>query len=112
MIAYKFLRPGGTGVFTGFAWPLPGDGPGDWVDARPEPCRSGIHACSAAQLPLWVGPVMYEVELDGELSDLGMKLVASRGRLTRRIDAWGGEARDAYTRMCADRAHELARGAS
>jgi hypothetical protein len=112
VIAYKFLRPDGTGVFTGFGWPLPDGGPGEWVDAPAEPCRSGIHACSAAQLPLWMGPVLYEVELDGAVVDAGMKLVAPRGRLTRRIDAWDGEARDAYTRRCADRAHELARGAS
>jgi hypothetical protein len=112
VIAYKFLRPDGTGVFTGFGWPLPDGGPGEWVDAPAEPCRSGIHACSAAQLPLWMGPVLYEVELDGTVVDAGMKLVATRGRLTRRIDAWDEAARGAYTRMCADRAHELARGAS
>jgi hypothetical protein len=40
------------------------------------------------------------------------KLVASRGRLLRRIEAWDDELRHAYTRMCADRAHELASGAS
>jgi hypothetical protein len=38
--------------------------------------------------------------------------VASRGRLLRAVDAWDDSMRDAYTRMCADRAHELARGAS
>jgi hypothetical protein len=112
VIAYKFLRPDGTGVFTGFGWPLPDGAPGEWVDAPAEPCRSGVHACNAAQLPLWMGPVLYEVELDGAVVDAGMKLVAPRGRLTRRIDAWDEAARDAYTRMCADRAHELARGAS
>ena len=36
-------------------------------------------------------------------------VVAPRGRLLRRIDAWDDTMRDAYTRMCADRAHELAR---
>jgi hypothetical protein len=41
-----------------------------------------------------------------------MKVVAIRGRLTRRIEAWDDATRDAYTRMCADRAHELARAAS
>jgi hypothetical protein len=108
VIAYKFLRRDGAGVFTGFAWPPPGQ----WVEADPEPCRSGIHACTPAQLPLWAGPLLYEVELDGEVADIGMKLVGARGRLTRRIDAWDDDARDAYTRMCAGRAHELARGAS
>ena len=111
MIAYKFLRPDGTSVFTGFAWPLPDGGPGDWVEASPDPCGSGIHACRTAELPYWVGRVMYEVELAGEIVAGGMKVAAGRGRLTRRIEAWD-EQRDAYTRMCADRAHELALGAS
>jgi hypothetical protein len=111
VIAYKFLRPDGTGVFTGFRWPLPDGGPGGWVDASVEPCRSGIHACRAADLPLWAGRALYEVELAGEIVEQPMKLVASRGRLLRRVDTWDDRLRDAYTRMCADRAHELARSA-
>lgn len=112
MIAYKFLKPDGTSVFTGFGRPLPNGGPGSWVEANVEPCRSGIHACRPEHLPLWAGQVLYEVELDGEVADDRTKLTAARGRLIRRIDAWEDEVRDRYTRMCADRAHELARGAS
>jgi hypothetical protein len=112
VIAYKFLRPGGTSLFSGFRWPMPDGGPGAWVDARVEPCRSGVHACRPADLPLWVGRTLYEIELDGEIVEQRMKVVASRGRLTRRIGAWDDELRDAYTRLCADRAHELALGAS
>jgi hypothetical protein len=112
VIAYKFLRPDGTSVFTGFRWPLPDGGPGPWVDAPVEPCRSGVHACLPAHLPLWAGRELYEVELDGEIVEEPMKLVAQRARLTRRLDAWAGGLRDAYTRMCADRGHELARGAT
>ena len=113
MIAYKFLRADGTTVFTGFRWPLPsGDRPGDWVDAEIDPCRSGIHACRAGDLPLWVGRTLYEVELEGEIREERTKVVAERGRLVRRIDTWDDELRDVYTRMCADRAHELARSAS
>ena len=59
MIAYKFLRPDGTSVFTGFSWPLPNGGPGPWVEATVDPCRSGIHACRPEHLPLWAGPVLY-----------------------------------------------------
>ena len=62
MIAYKFLRPDGTSVFTRFTWPLPDDGPGPWVDAGVDPCRSGIHACRRADLPLWLGRALYEIE--------------------------------------------------
>ena len=69
MIAYKFLRPDGTGVFTGFSWPLPNGGPGPWVEAHVDPCRSGIHACRPEHLPLWAGHVLYEVELSGEIFD-------------------------------------------
>ena len=111
MKAYKFLRPDGTSVFSGFRWPLPNGRPGAWVDARVDPCRSGIHACRPSDLPLWVGRVMYEIELDGELVEQRMKVVAPRGRLIRRIEAWD-ELRDVYTRMCADRAHELASSVS
>jgi hypothetical protein len=112
VIAYKFLRPDGTSVFTGFGWPLPDGGPGAWVEGNVEPCRSGVHACRPEHLPLWAGQVLYEVELDGEIVDDRTKVVAARGRLKRRIAAWEESVRDRYTRMCADRAHELARGTS
>ena len=110
MIAYKFLRADGSSVFTGYAWPLPASGPGAWVEAPLDPCRSGIHACRLGDLPYWAGRVLYEVELDGELREEPKKVVATRGRLVRRITAWD-ERRDAYTRMCADRAHELVQAA-
>ncbi len=112
MIAYKFLRTDGTSVFTGFSWPLPDGGPGAWVDAHVEPCRSGLHACRPEHLPLWAGQSLYEVELDGDVVDDRTKVIASRGRLTRPIEAWDEGLRDRYTRMCADRAHEIARAAS
>jgi hypothetical protein len=106
VIAYKFLRSDGASVFSGFAWPLPADGPGAWVEAPADPCRSGIHACRLGDLPYWAGRVLYEIELDGEILAQPDKLTATRGRLVRRIRGWD-EQRDAYTRMCADRAHEL-----
>lgn len=112
MIAYKFLGRDGSSVFTGFRWPLPDDDPGPWIDAPIDPCRSGIHACRPADLPYWIGRSLYEVELDGDIVEQQTKLVASRARLLRRVAAWNDELRDAYTRMCADRAHELALRAS
>jgi hypothetical protein len=108
MIAYKFLGADGTSVFTGFRWTLPDDRPGTWVEAGIQPCRSGVHACRITDLPYWVGPMLYEIELDGKIVPCGSKLVAARGRLLRRVHAWDDALRDAYTRMCADRAHALA----
>jgi hypothetical protein len=112
VIAYKFLGRGGASVFTGFSWPVPDGGPGDWVEADVEPCRSGIHACLPEHLPLWAGSLLYEVELDGEVVEDRTKVIAPRGRLTRRIEAWDEGVADRYVRMCADRAHELAQSAS
>jgi hypothetical protein len=108
VIAYKFLRQDGTGVFTRFAWPLPDGAAGTWVEAPADPCRTGIHACRVAHLPYWAGRVLYEIELDGPVVEHGTKVVAPRGRLLRRIDGWDDDFRAAYTRWCADRAHEIA----
>jgi hypothetical protein len=110
VIGYKFLRADRTGAFTRFPWPLPdAGGPGAWVEAPVVPCRSGIHACRVADLPLWLGRELYEVELAGEIVEERTKVVASRARLVRRVDAWDDALRAAYTRDCADRAHELVR---
>jgi hypothetical protein len=110
VIAYKCLRANGTSVFTAFRWPLPDSGPGPWVEAEIDPCRSGIHACRLEDLPYWAGRELYVIELDGEVVTEPTKLVGTRGRLVRRVDAWERELRDAYPRACADRAHELAEG--
>ena len=88
MIAYKFLRADGSTVFSGFRWPLPGDEPGAWVQAAVDPCRSGIHACRPGDLPYWVGPTLYEIELGGEIVEERTKVIAARGRLLRRVTAW------------------------
>jgi hypothetical protein len=112
VIAYKFLRPDGRSAFTGFRWPLPTDVPGAWVEAPVAPCRSGIHACRRADLPLWLGRVMYEIELDGAVVEQDAKIVAPRARLLHRVESWDDDARAEYTRMCAGRAHELALGGS
>jgi hypothetical protein len=109
--AYKFLGADGRGVFSGFAWPLPNGGPGDWVEANVNLCRSGIHACRAEDLSYWLGPALYEVELDGGITVAGMKVIAPRGRLVRHIDDWNDETREEYSQMCISRAGELAASA-
>jgi hypothetical protein len=107
VIAYKFLRPDGTGVFSRFRWPV-----GPWVEAEIEPCRSGVHACRRRDLPYWLAPTLYEVELDGEVVAQDLKVVAERGRLTRRVDAWNADTREEYSQMCIARAAELAASTS
>jgi hypothetical protein len=105
--AYKFLAEDGLGVFSRFAWPLPNGGPGAWVESEVVPCRSGIHACRLIDLPYWVAPMLYEIELEGHVDRQAIKVVAPRGRLVRRIDGWDDETRLAYSQMCNARAREL-----
>jgi hypothetical protein len=108
LTAYKFLAEDGMGVFSRFAWPLPNGGPGAWVESEVVPCRSGVHACRLIDLPYWVAPMLYEIELDGPIDRQAIKVVAPRGRLIRRIEGWDDETREAYTQMCRARASELA----
>lgn len=107
MKAYKFLTSEGLGVFSRFAWPLPNGEPGAWVESAVEPCRAGIHACRTIDLPYWVAPALYEIQLDGPLHEQAVKVVALRGRLLRRVSSWTAEMREAYGQMCFTRAHEL-----
>ncbi len=107
MKAHKFLAEGGRGVFSGFPWPLPNGGPGHWVESEVALCRSGIHACRADDLPYWIAPALYEIELDGPIEQQAIKVVGARGRLIRRVDGWNDETGEAFSRMCAERMHEL-----
>lgn len=111
MIAYKFLTDDGSAVFSRFRWPLPNGGPGEWVEAEVDPCRSGVHACRLVDLPFWIAPSLYEMELDGDVVVHSLKVVAPRGRLVRRIDAWNADTREAYSQMCIARAGEIAASA-
>jgi hypothetical protein len=104
---YKFLTADRLGVFSRFAWPLPNGGPGAWVESEVEPCRAGIHACRVDDLPYWLAPALYEIELDGAFQHQGIKVVAPRGRLLRRVGTWNDATRAAFGRMCLTRAHEL-----
>ncbi len=108
--AHKFLAGDGSGVFTRFRWPLPsGDAPGAWVEAKPvSSCRSGVHACRVEQLPYWLAAALYEVELEGEIVEEPLKLVAGRGRLVRRIEVWDDAVRAEFAACCGERARELA----
>jgi hypothetical protein len=109
MKAYKFLAEDGMGVFSRFAWPLPNGGPGAWVESDDVVwCRSGVHACRLIDLPYWLAPMLYEIELDGPVDRQAIKVVAPRGRLIRLIEGWDAETREAYMQMCRERADKLA----
>ena len=106
MIAYKFLRAGRIGPFSGFRWPEPGA----WVraGADTDSCRRGIHACRTRDLPWWLADELWEIELDGEIQLDEHKIVAPAGRLRARIDDWTAACAQEYADACAWRARDRA----
>ena len=104
-IAYKFTRPGARSPFTGFAWPER-----DWVEADGEPalCSNGIHACRPEALPRWLDEELWRIEMDEVTEEHDGVLLARRGRLLERIDAWDAEASRELARSCAAWAATLA----
>jgi hypothetical protein len=102
LIAYKFLAAGATGRFTGFRWEA-----GRWIEAEAaDPCRAGIHACRVRDLPIWLDDELWEIELAGEVIAGERKVVATRGRVTRRIEQWAPETAREFGRFCARRTRE------
>jgi hypothetical protein len=108
MRALKALQAGAVAPFSRFHWPPPAEGAGEWVEASTTACASGIHACLPEQLPLWLQDELWEIELDGGIERLERKVVAERGRLVRRIEAWDAGALAAYARACLERLTALA----
>jgi hypothetical protein len=102
LIAYKFLTTGSRGRFTGFAWTAD-----TWVEAdAADPCRTGVHACRVRDLPLWLDEELWEIELAGDVVEGDRKIVAARGRLTKRIERWTPELAREFGRFCAQRTRE------
>jgi hypothetical protein len=112
VIAYKFLRSGAVGPFSGRAWPVPAraDGPAEWVavEGPLELCVNGIHACASQSLSGWLGEELWAVELAGELHETEGMLLARRGRLLSRVEDWPDDAAADLARACVERATRLA----
>jgi hypothetical protein len=96
--AYKFTRRGARSPFTSFTWPV-----GEWVEAQGELalCRNGIHACRPEALPRWLNDELWLVELEDVEDEHEGLLLARRGRLIERIDAWNEDASRELARSCA-----------
>ena len=106
MIAYKFLRAGRVGPFSGVTWPAAGE----WLQAGggDRACSLRVHACRVEDLPEWLDHELWRVELDGDVRvDCG-KLVADRGRLVERVAVWDAELMAAFAEACALRARDAA----
>jgi hypothetical protein len=65
------------------------------------PCHSGYHVARIEQLPSWLGPAIFEVEVRGEQINTDGKLVVAEARLLRRLP-WSKESAVAFAADCAE----------
>jgi hypothetical protein len=105
VIAYKFLAVDRFAPFGGINWPEPGT----WLETERElePCLSGIHALRAQALLGWIDDELWTCELGGAIQDDGDVLVAERGRLLERVQAWNEVSAYDFARSCATRGRGL-----
>jgi hypothetical protein len=108
MEALKFLRPSRVAPFTGVTWPPPGQ----WLAAAaaPELCRAGVHALLPDVLATWIAEELWRVELDGGQELAPGIMVAPRGRLLGRVEAWNDTTAREFARACAAHVGARARG--
>jgi hypothetical protein len=114
MIGYKFLAVGAIGLYSGFRWPAPDNGgPGKWVGVEGSllAFRRGVHACRPESLLDWIDDELWQVELAGEVMETSGVLVASRGRLLRRVAEWDEAAGRELSEACAWRVRDHATSA-
>ena len=90
---------GGTGK-----WFLPkGKRVGKWMPAiKPVLCQQGYHFVTFDQLPRWIGPTLYEVEVQGEVLTAEDKSVAEQARLIKRVDTWNEKNLRLFAADCAE----------
>jgi hypothetical protein len=108
MRAWKFLGVGRIAPFGGHTWPAPtSTGPGPWLRFS----GREVFACRVEDLPWWLAPELWEVELEDPIRALETQVAAAAGRLVRQLTAWDAAASRAYGVACAERARDLAVGA-
>ena len=114
MIAYKFLKRGAVGRFSGYRWmtPTPSSA-GEWLSSEGELhlCGKGIHACTTQHLPYWIDDELWIAELEDPVTAEGEMVLSHRGRLLGQIDAWNMISQRAFGEICAWRTRDIAIGA-
>ena len=113
MTTYKVLNLDGTPCHGGVgAWSLPtkrADGswePGAWREAEGDLvlCENGLHGCDGErQLVQWLGPLVCELEYDGEVVRDDDKVIGRRARLLRIVEAWNERTARRFACDCAER---------
>ena len=112
MTYYKVLAVDGVSPQHGGSgkWFVPKGGRvGKWMPAIKDiaSCSRGYHFVTLEQLPRWIGPTLYEVEVRGQIIHESDKSVAEQARLVRRIETWNDKTLRLYAADCAERVVSL-----
>ena len=112
MTYYKVLAVDGVSPQHGGSgkWFVPKGGRvGKWMPAIKDisSCSRGYHFVTLEQLPRWIGPTLYEVEVRGQIIHESDKSVAEQARLVRRIETWNNKTLRLYAADCAERVVSL-----
>jgi len=108
MTYYKVLAVDGVSPQHGGSgkWFIPkGKRIGKWMPAIKDirPCERGYHFVNIEQLPRWIGPTLYEIEVRGQVIHEEYKSVAEQARLIRKVETWNNKTLRLYAADCAER---------
>lgn len=92
MQAYRFLPADHRDLLSGFVWTTEWGAP-----------TGGVVAYRREHLHHWIAPELWEVELDGPITQRELSVVAPRGRLVVRVAEWDEGANTDFLRWCAER---------
>jgi hypothetical protein len=90
VVAYRFLCDGARDILAGGKWT--GDG---WFAPS-----AGVVAHGEADLPHWIAPELWVVEVDGAVVPREHSFVAERGRLVERVSGWDATAAVDFLNWC------------
>ena len=112
---FKVLDEHGRSCHGGFLqWSMPKDDqPGEWMPnivGPLVPCQRGYHVVTLAQLPQWLGPALYEVEVRSERIDQDDKIVVSQARIVARVTTWTERTARLFAADCAEHALKAEQG--
>ncbi len=109
-LLYKGMLENGHTRYNRAGWSLPiGTRPGKWMPKidRLVMCESGYHVCTIDQLPMWIAPAIYVVEVRGEKVEDNKKSAWQQARLVRRLGGWGMAEMVEWAETCAGRVAHL-----
>lgn len=82
----------------------------DWqpaIEGKLEACKNGYHLLRTEDIIEWNCPELWEVEIEGRVTEFYTQIVVSSFRFVRKLDTWNEWSQRLFACDCADRALAL-----